>query len=208
MEINKFVFKHPIRCLLSGPSSCGKTTFIRRVIQFRAQLFTTPPRRIIYTYKYPQAWFSLYPFVEFRRDVPQTLDGAEPSLLVLDDLLGDSKLLKECANLFTRGSHHQNASVFFLSQSLFASDSSYRSVSLNSSHFVLFKNTRGLHQIRTLGRQIFGKNANSFMAAYKDATNLPFGYLLLDVETPHVLRTKIFPNETEEIYVVDEVEES
>lgn len=206
MEINKFRFKHPVRCVLTGPSFCGKTTFVRKVIEFRNQLFTVPPQRIIYTYLYPQNWFSLYPYVTFTRDLPETLNSAVPSLLVIDDLICEPKILKKCASFFTRGSHHLNCSVFFLTQNLFLQNSDYRTVSLNASHFVLFKNLRGLQQVETLARQIFGKNAHHFMTAFKDAVSEKFGYLLLDLlpEQSVRLRTKIFPDETEEIYVLDE----
>jgi len=206
MEANKFEFIHPTRCLISGPSGCGKTEFIQQVISNRFDLFTVAPKRIVYTYKYPQVWFSKFPEVEFKKEVPNDLDPEVPSMVVLDDIVCDAVALKKCASLFVRGSHHLNTSVFFITQNLFAPSSDFRTISLNATQFVLFKTVRGIHQIELLGRQIFGSSqTQEFMDAYKDATNQPYSYLLIDLHPTqeHRLRTSIFPSEEEIIYVLN-----
>lgn len=203
---NKFIFVHPTRCIVSGPSGCGKTEFIKKVIIHKDALFTTPPVRIIYTYKYPQNWFSKFQNVEFTKEVPEQLDPSIPSLVVLDDILCDASALKMCASLFVRGSHHLNASVFFVTQNLFSSSNEFRTISLNSTQFVLFQTVRGIHQIETLGRQIYRRNnVKEFMNAYKDATAEPYSYLLLDLHPTQELRLRahIFPNEEEHIYIIE-----
>ena len=204
-DVNKFTFVHPTRCLAAGPSGCGKTEFIQKVILHKDALFTTPPQRIIFTFKYPQKWFSKFPHVEFTKEVPELLDPSVPSLIVLDDIVCDAAALKICASLFIRGSHHMNVSVFFLTQNLFSSSNHYRTISLNSTQFVLFKTVRGLHQIETLGRQIYKQNVKEFMNAYKDSTIDPYSYLLVDLHPTqeHRLRTHIFPNEEEVVYVIE-----
>ena len=200
METNKYVFEHPCRCLIAGPSGSGKSEFIKKVIRHRARLFSVTPQRIIYTYKYPQAWMVDFPNVEFTTEVPTILDPALPSMVVLDDIVCDANALNECVSLFVRGSHHMNASVFFLTQNLFAGSSQYRTISLNSTQFVLFKTIRGLHQIETLGRQIFGKKSE-FMKVYKDATESPYSYLLIDLSPTQTyrLRARVLPGEEYEI---------
>ena len=180
---------------------------MQKVIRHRDKLFTTTiPTRVLYTYKYPQTWFSDYPGVEFVKQIPQNLNPNIPSLVVLDDLICDNTLLKECASLFVRGSHHLNASVFFITQNLFVNVCDFRTISLNANQFVLFKTVRGINQIEHLARQIYNKNeTRQFMNAYKDATRDAYSYLLLDLEpTQHFrLRSHIFPNEEEYIYVLE-----
>jgi len=143
MEVaNKFMFVHPTRCVLSGPSGCGKSEFMQRVIKERHTLFTIVPKRVVYTFKYPQAWFSKFPDVEFIKEIPADLDASVPSLVVIDDIVTDPEALKESTSLFVRGSHHLNASVFFITQNLFASSTHFRTISLNANQFVLFKTVR------------------------------------------------------------------
>jgi hypothetical protein len=206
MEANKFVFVHPTRCVISGPSGCGKSEFMQKVILHRAEMFTEVPLRVIYTYKYPQAWFKKFQDVEFVQDIPTHLDLSLPSLIVIDDIVCDPDVMKQCVSLFVRGSHHLNASVFFITQNLFANSSEFRTISLNTNQFVLFKTVRGKHQIERLAQQIYSKKeTQEFLKAYKDATREPYSYLLLDLEATqeHRVRSNIFPDEEEIIYLLE-----
>jgi ABC-type dipeptide/oligopeptide/nickel transport system ATPase component len=206
MEANKFVFQHPTRCVISGPSGCGKSEFMQKVIQYRAKLFTVTAPRVIYTYKYPQAWFTKFNDVEFVQEIPQHLDSNHPSMIVIDDIVCDPEVMKQCVSLFVRGSHHLNASVFFITQNLFASSSEFRTISLNANQFVLFKTVRGVHQVKSLAQQIYSKKeTQEFLKAYKEATREPYSYLLLDFDPmqEHRLRSNIFPHEEEIIYLLE-----
>ena len=209
MEANKFMFLHPTRCLVAGPSACGKSEFIKRVIRSRNEgLFNVTLSRIVYTYKYPQAWFVDFPDVEFTRNMPTGLTATEPSMVVFDDIVCDANVLPECAAFFTRASHHLNASVFFITQNLFAQSAHYRTISLNATQFVLFKSIRGQRQIEHLGRQLYADRATlrDFMRVYKHATRTPYSYLVVDLEPTqtHRLRSHIFPSDpAEHVYLLD-----
>ena len=99
-----------------------------------------------------------------------------------------------------------NSSVFFITQNLYTPSADFRTMSLNANQFVLFKTFRGVHQIEHLGRQIFGLNSLSeFMDVYKDATEEPHTYLLIDLEPRQKLRLRsnIFPGEEETAYVLE-----
>jgi hypothetical protein len=205
MEAYKFLFAHPSRTLISGPSGCGKTEFVKKVILYKNDMFTIVPKRILYTFKYEQSWFSEFPDVEFTKEVPTLLDPDEPSLVIIDDVACENVALKESASLFVRGSHHMNASVFFITQNLFVSSVDFRTISLNASQLVLFKTIRGLHQIEHLGRQIFGsKESRDFVKVYLDATKAPYSYLIVDLDPmqEHRLRTNVFPLEEEVVYLL------
>ena len=70
---------------------------------------------------------------------------------------------------------------------------------------ILFKNVRDATQVNCLARQMFPKNSDAMMQGYKDATGKPYGYLLVDLtqsmDDRYRLRTKIFPEETGEVFV-------
>ena len=118
--------------------------------------------------------------------------------------------MAECANdkrltmLFTKGSHHLNLSVIFITQNLFYKGSQIRDVSLNSQYLILFKNRRDLSQIMHLGRQLYPRKTKFFQEVYEDATRRPHSYLLIDLrnETPEDfrLRTQILSGEIQYIY--------
>ena len=187
------------------------------MIRFRAELFNVRITRIVFTFKYAQTWFSDFPEVEFTKElVPSSLlnnNPIQPSLVVFDDLICDSKALQKCAAFFVRGSHHLNASVFFLTQNLFAHSPHYRTISLNTNQFVLFKSVRGRQQIQHLARQFLCGDKNKmadFMRVFMHATRQPFSYLLVDLEPAqqYRLRSRIFPDdEAELVYLLDDDED-
>ena len=100
-------------------------------------------------------------------------------------------------NLFTKGSHHNNLSVIFITQNLF--HRGQREISLNSNYIVIFKNPRDRAQIRHLARQLCPENPKFLQEAYSDAVAKPFHYLLLDLkqDTPENCRYRacIFPDD-------------
>ena len=120
------------------------------------------------------------------------------SLLVLDDLMQetDGTSGKIISMLFTRGSHHRNLSIILVTQNLFQQNRYFRTISLNSSYIVVFKNPRDGNQIDHLARQIFPSKKYLISEAYRRATERPHGYLLLDMKqtTPDNMRirTNIF----------------
>ena len=81
-----------------------------------------------------------------------------------------------------------------------------RTISLNASYIILFKNPRDINQISHLARQMFPpKQSNFLQQAFRDATAIPHGYLFIDLkqETNELLRvrTGIFPEEKTYIYM-------
>jgi hypothetical protein len=121
-------------------------------------------------------------------------DGSEPSLIIIDDLMRESD--NRVVDLFTKGCHHRNISVFFITQNLFHQGRGQRDISLNAHYLVCFKNPRDKAQIRHLAQQVFPENPKFIKEAYIDATKTPHGYLLLDMKqsTPDEIRfrTNIF----------------
>jgi len=197
--------QHPFTAIVAGPTSCGKTRFVFRLIDNVSRMIDPPPTRIVYCYGEYQQLFCRYPRVIFHQGLPDLndFDGSEPALLIIDDLMHETD--ETVAKLFTRGSHHKNVSVVYLAQNLFPKNKFARTISLNAHYMFLFKNPRDATQFATLARQMYPHKSQFAVEAYKDATREPYSYLLVDLRPEQDddlrLRTNIFPGETHYVYV-------
>jgi len=111
---------HPFTAIVAGPTSCGKTRFVFRLID-NASSFISPPAKTVYFYgEYQQQFNQLYAHTEFHQDLPniEDFDGREPTLVIIDDLMQETN--ETVANMFTKGSHPRNISVVFLAQKPFS----------------------------------------------------------------------------------------
>ena len=178
-----FIFKHPFTCIINAPSGGGKTVFALKLIEMAGQVIDHPPTRVVWHYGIYQRIFDTVPDVEFKEGLPNIndFDGRGVTLIILDDLM--SQVNSTISEIFTRGSHHLNLSVCFLTQNLFFSSKHMRTISLNTHYLVLFKNPRDCAQISFLGRQIYPNNPKFLVDAYRDATGKAYGYLLLDLKS-------------------------
>ena len=201
---------HPFTAMVVGPTQCGKTQFVLKMLRCASSFIHPPPERIVWCYGcYQDAFRSLCHDdscnIEFHEGLPDVdmLDGCKRTLMIIDDLMSETD--SRVTNIFTKGSHHKNASVVYISQNLFSKCRENRTISLNTHYLVLFKNPRDTLQITHLGRQMFPERVKYFREAYADATSHPYGYLLVDLKTttPDVLRlrTDIFPDERTMVYV-------
>ena len=197
-----FVFRHPFTAILAGPSGSGKTTLLTAILQRKDQLIVPPPAAIIWWYK---RWQPMYQElldtvrgIEFREGLPPPPTySKEPIVYVLDDLMTSASESDTICSLFIEGSHHLNISVFYLMQNAFFKSKHNRSMQINTSYLILFKNPRNNIQPAILARDMFPTNWKSFMKIYQEATSKPYGYLLIDFkqETPDSRRvvTDIIP---------------
>jgi len=197
-------FKHPFTCMVAGPTSSGKSVFTFRLITEANKQITPPPEQIVYCYGEYQTEFKKYPWVTFKEGLPDVseFDGSQRTLLILDDLM--TKTNNDVSDIFTKISHHRNVSVIFLTQNLFYQTKQSRTMSLNSHYLVLFKNPRDALQVATLGRQMYPNNSKFLVEAFRDATEKPYGYLLLDLRADTLekfrVRTNIFAGEVQFVY--------
>lgn len=207
-------FVHPSTFLISGPTGSGKSQFLARVL--REQVLEPSPQRIIWVYA---EWQPLYDSlseemgnIEFVKGMSKGIyDSIKPevrNLVILDDQMAEAGSSKELSNFFTKGSHHRNLSVVYIVQNLFDKGRSMRTVGLNTQYLVVFKSPRDKSQIAFLGRQMYPGRGKDFVEVFEDATQVPFGYLLIDLrpETPEEwrLRTRIFEGEDTTVYEIGE----
>ena len=188
----EFVFKHPFTMIVSGPTSCGKTHFLKDMLQQNEKVCSPAPERIAWLYKrwqplYGEIQRTVFPRVEFMRGIPIDLesdsffDPRTRNMIVLDDLMSTSAKDPRINDLFTEGSHHRNLSVVVLNQNLyFSRDPTQRR---NCHYLVLFNNPVDRQLIMTLGRQMYPSRAGFLLRKFEEATNKPFGYLVVDLKT-------------------------
>ena len=189
---------HPFTARFVGPTACGKTTFLEAVIAKR--LIEPWPARIYYFYG--SAWQRpTFDRLQNEHDVVfvQGIDESilttnptkESTLVILDDLIIETKNSTVAANLFMRGSHHLNMSVILIEQSLFPKGTQSVSMKQNTHYTVLFKNPSDSLGVATLARQMFPHNKGRFLIdSFHDCTREPFSYLIIDSKqsTPNHLR--------------------
>jgi len=181
-----FRFRHPFSMIIAGPTMCGKSKFVSKLLATQWSIIPAP-RKVCWFYgveniKQQQKLerTSLYD-IAFYQGIP-SLDVLEPdTLVILDDLMSDVSKSIDIAQLFTRGVHHKNISVILIVQNLFHQGKKSRDISLNTNYFVLFKNPRDSSQINTLARQIFPYRKGYLQDAFQKATSEAHGYLLIDL---------------------------
>ena len=196
---------HPFTCVIAGPTGSGKTHFARNFLNDISSMMNPAPQDIFWFYGAYQPIFREFRNVSFIEGIPSTEDWKDDRrrLVIVDDLMAECD--GRITSLFTKGSHHKNISVIFIVQNLFSKNKEQRTISLNSHYIVIFKNPRDASQINVLARQMFPGKSRYMVEAYKDATQGPYGYLLVDLrqETPDRLRlrTNIFPSEIQVVYI-------
>jgi len=205
--IPPIIFNHPFTCIIAGPTQSGKTIFTKKLLENSLQYISPPPTKIVWAYgeknmSQMRDIQKVSPLpIEFVEGIPDIQDfkETENNLLILDDLMTSGAKSTDVSTIFTRVSHHRNLSIIFIIQNIFHRGSGMRDISLNSKYTILFKNPRDSGQIQHLSRQIFPRNSNFLVDAYKQATKRPHGYIILDFDqqTPEHRRvlTGIFPPE-------------
>lgn len=184
-------FRHPLTCILSGASGSGKSTLLINILNKSRDLFDVDFHRILWAYAEKNTIPTILSKlndeqkrkIKFVKGVPDEneLENDEfnrPWLLVLDDLMMESGAAKKIAELYTRGSHHRNLSIFLTSQNLFNQEKYSRTISLNSKYIIHFKSPRDIQQFSSLARQI---GSPQLIGVYKDICKQSHGYIVLDL---------------------------
>jgi hypothetical protein len=196
--------------LICGPSESGKTFLTHKILTYKKDLFVHSPEKVLFFYN---QWQDIYDRMtedgsvsEFVKGVPTRenieklalySDSPGGSLAIIDD--GGLRVDVATAELFTVFSHHHKISCIFISQVLFSKAPFYRTVTLNVGYILLCKNPRDNMAIVNFAKQFMPGKSAYVRQVYEDATERPFGYLLIDLtqQTPTALRlrTNIFPDD-------------
>lgn len=201
--------KVPFSCLVVGPSGCGKTHFVKCVLENCERSMNTVPANIVWIYTSFQPMYEelskTNKNIKFVEGLPDSFEDFQDALVVLDDVIFQASDHPEVVKIFTQYRHHKNVSVMMLTQNVFHQGKYSRTISLNSNYMVLFKNPRDKLQIEILARQIFPSQKTFFSDSFKDATEEPHGYLILDL-TPscperYRVRAGLLPGQHPVIYL-------
>ena len=197
--------KWPYRMLMAGSSGCGKTTLLTKIVASRERVMTTKPAQIVSFYSHMQQAYSEIqkvancPVKLLKGDENLTSSVETPprTLVIIDDMQATHAEIVSC--WFTRKSHHLDSSIIYLAQNVFDKSVHHRTISLNSTYIVLFKNPRDGSQVSYLDRQVFPAGRGILTAAYRDITkNSPHSYIVADFnqDTPDAIRLRntLFPH--------------
>ena len=177
--------KENFKILISGPSRCGKTFFLKNLIENLDIFSKSPPQIITLVYKVMQPIYNelgvnyLLQDCENLKERLFKIANGRSMLCIFDDMINSTNL-NNISNLFLVDGRHNNLSMVFITQKLFVNNDNYREISQNSDYFIIFKNPRNMQEIRHLNTQMCpGKNELSLY--YKLATLQPFSYIMINL---------------------------
>ena len=198
--------------VLYGPTASGKTYRVANILREKDKIIKegSSIKNVVFCYS---AWQPIYDQLKKERvvtrwinympstaqfvELVQAYKDAGGSIVCIDDFM--TEISKDLVEIVCVKARHYNATVFMLFQSLFPSNPLARQISLNAKYLYIHKNPRENAQISYIARQISPANYKWIVYAYYDATNMPYGYLLIDLtqETPEHLRfrSNILPHE-------------
>ena len=203
--------------MLAGPSSCGKSSFVKNLIMSRDILFGIRSLNVYIVCSNVQNIYEdmvknknvkkIFYKMPSKNEILQIAKNGRKNggtILILDDLLTEiaknNMLIQE---IFTEMAHHQKLTVVLCVQNLFYQNGIFRTLSLNSGYLVPFKNPRDMKQINFIAYRSYAMDSEVVIKAYKDATYKPYSYLFMDFTqtTPDFLRLKtdIFPSHIDKI---------
>lgn len=206
-------FVHPFTMVLAGPTQSGKTCFVEKLLKCPQYYIIPPPERIVWAYgikneaqmdKLQKASPLPIEFIDYLPDVNE-FSISQNNLLVIDDMMSEAAQNRKISDLFTKGCHHRNISIIFITQNLFHQGKHMRDIHTNTTYTVLFGNLRDSSFLNTLTQHSFGKEHGSLLrSAYRDSCSRPYGYLLIDFHptTPQAYRftSGIFPPDIPKTY--------
>ncbi len=204
-------FKNPSAFLLAGATQSGKTTFTLNLLRNVDDMFQKPACKlnVVYFFRDWQPAFDIFKkegiVHKWVNRLPTTTDIDNytsgfldtGSIFVIDDF--QEELNTDTVQIFTNKCHHRNCIVILLAQNIFCPNKGFRTISLNSTYVLLFKNPRDASQINCFAKQ-FSPGDNAWLIkAFKEATRKPHSYMLFDShqDTPDWarIRSHLLPHE-------------
>lgn len=189
----------PFSMAVAGPSQCGKSQFICKLIEHRDTIFAKPFDRIIYCQPETLAHRPNPIFEQILRSFPtaQLLSGLpsvsklhldignQNSLIIIDDQMSAFLSSDEMLSLLTVGSHHLSINIVYTLQNYFSQSKHHgKTLMRNTSYKILFFNRTDLTELRSISMQIVPRNANflesCFQFLFKTFPNDDSHYIFID----------------------------
>jgi len=193
--------------LVAGPSSSGKTYYVKKLILNADEVFQEPPKEILYFMQYNQPAYqdlktSLGDKISFYDTFPEDYQNifgwstrspdSPPLLVVLDDLFEVIIKRPDVLKLFTGIGHHLHITVILLSQFIFGDSTLYRQINKQLTHMLIFPSVRYRSGLKTLSSQVFGNAKFLSLVAEDIRKQDPFRPMLWDLkpQQKEYLRTR------------------
>ena len=164
-------FETPSTITLISASNSGKTSFVKRILINSKGLFKNEIEKVLYCCG--STWQTIFdqlidnvPNITFKEGLPSEEElksfshGHIHTCLVLDDFMLEISSTPKAEKIWTVFCHHLNMTVLYLAHKIFQKGKSARTISLNTSYFILFKNVRDTLQIQNFARQIYPHKTN------------------------------------------------
>lgn len=206
-------FRLPFSLIIGGSSTSGKSTLMLKIVENRAKMIEPAPAETVYCYTEYQDYVpklellgvTCYPSPP-DDDLIDRLK--RPALLILDDCM-NAVSERFLTDLFTRKVHHRQLGVIYTTQCLF--EKNLRIARSNAHYILLTRAPSAQLSIRSLGSQLFPKQVQFFLDAYRLATeSVPYGYLLITLhpaaDSRLRLRTNIMPGEIQCVFIPKNVQ--
>jgi hypothetical protein len=191
----------PCTIILSGPSQCGKTTLIEKLLN-EDDCFDRLFTEICWVHaplagdkqlfdrlgkKLPIVFREGYPETEIIQNTLFVGDKNSPKLLILDDILTGPTTCKSLFDLFNIISHHQNITIILTVQNLHGSTTAQKSclstLLRSCSYLILFSSRRMLPVFRFISSCFFLGEQNRVLTPFKETFQDRYSYFVFDFIT-------------------------
>lgn len=169
---------------VAGPSNSGKTSFVLDLLDHRNEILKCQTNNVLWCYGIYQPKLNTLLQSKGYRLYPKIIPESEVQpydIVVLDDLIHESKNSQEVTAMFTRAAHHKPCFIIFIMQNLFPPGKEARTRSLNTHYYTLLKNPRDKSQVWFLARQVVPHSPKTLVDIFEAATKEPHSYLFLDL---------------------------
>ena len=186
--------------LVAGPIWSGKTSFVTRMLDSTHIIFDVQPSFVYWFYGQKTATHDVLTKKNYimHEGLPENFNFCEPnSVIVFDDLMEETKNSAAVTALYTKAAHHKPYFIINIIQNLYFQSKEQRTRHLNTQYMVIFKIPRDEGQISTLSYQMYPNKKNYLLDIYRDVTEVPYGYLFIDLHAKTSglikLRSNILP---------------
>jgi hypothetical protein len=210
-------FKVPVRLIIAGPTSVGKSEMVYKLIEFRALMFDKPFQSIFY---YHAANMSTKDelFMSRLRNICSdiVIDEGLPNfeeisyykgdkLVIIDDQILSIVNNADFFNAFTIYSNHHNISIIITSQNFFVQGKYSKTLMRNTTDKIVFRDKSDRQWLSILSRQMFPDKPNFLSKVMswvqENVSNVYEQYIAIDNNPKSILgddfliKTNILPND-------------